>query len=126
MVWRKTVALRMAVQVGGADGFGFTDNVTKQPVAPGQIADPLARCVVQPRRDELDETGMVRAKDAERRISRTHDVARGIHDHLQYLVELVVREDRHAGCEQPLEPVPDAGRFRVRGHGRHNASRSAQ
>ena len=124
MVRRKAVALRMAVQIGGPNRLRFMDHVPQQAVSARQVPDARARLGVDSGRHELYQRLAVSADDPERRIPGSDDLARRVHDFLQDLIELVAREDRHAGRQQAFESLPYARRFELWGHGitRQNAS----
>src|SRR5437588_4177852 len=109
----KTVALRVAGDVGRANWLGFADHVTKQPATAGEIADLLARSFVQTRGDELHECLAVLTQDAERGVLRSHDLPRRVDNLLQHMIEIVTGEDRDARGQQALESFPDPSRFEV-------------
>ena len=109
----KTEALEVAVDVGRTDRLALPDHLTEEPAAAGEIADLLARRLVETGGDELHQRLPVVPQDAEGGVAGAHDVARGIHHLLQHMLDVVPREDRDARSEQSLESFPNAGRFEM-------------
>src|SRR5207245_3373664 len=103
---REPVALRVPVDVGGADRPRLADHETQQTAAPGQVADPFALDLGEAGGDELAQRRAVRREHPERRVARTHTLACSVTDLMCTPLQRMLGEDRHAGREQALEAAP--------------------
>src|SRR2546422_10843171 len=108
VVRRKTVALRMAVDVRGPDGRRLADHEAEQPTSAWEVPDPVSLGLTHPRCYELAQRGAVETQDAQRRITRSHDLPGGINDSLENSLQGMLGEDLDPGCEQTLEPLADS------------------
>jgi hypothetical protein len=121
MVWRKSIPLRVAVDIARANRFSLTDYGTKQPAAARQFSDSLSGGFIDAGGDELDQRLTVLAQDPQRRIPCPDHVARGIDNLLQYMRQIMLREDREAGSQESLEPLANPLRFTPCRRGCHGA-----
>src|SRR2546425_530088 len=108
MVRRKTVSLRVTVDVCGPNGRRLADHEAEQPTSAGEVPDPLPPGLTDPRRHELDQRGAVGTQDTQRCVARSHDLPRAVDDPLEHALQGMFGEDLDPGAEQTLEPLADA------------------
>ena len=116
MVGGEAIALRVSVQVGRSNRLRFTNHMAEQPPSLRRVADSRPQLRVDTGGHELHQTVRIRSQDTEGGVAGAHHLARGIHDLLEHVVQVVARKNGHARREQALESLSDAGRFELWGH----------
>ena len=96
----KSEAVGMPGEIGQAQRTGVGDEQTEDPVTLGEVADLLARRVVDPDGDELGEAGARLVEHAERTVRGVDEVDGTADDAAEHRRQVEVRADRQHGVEQ--------------------------
>ena len=117
MPGREPEAVRMSVEIGESQRFGFQDQQTEEAVTLRSWADAQRLLVIEPHGDELGQTGPRFVQHAQRCIPGVDQIGRRFGDATQCIGEGLLGPDRHYRVEQP-EQLFGSGKLETTGHPR--------
>ena len=91
----------------------IADQLAEDAVAARQRADPLAQLVVDPDGEEASQLALVVVEDAERRVPRPGQLARGLDHLLEHGFGIVLGDQPAADLEQALRGARDPSSARM-------------